>query len=60
MLSLETENNRVTLEASGDGELVVHSHSETGEVSEMIPGSKMSAGLPAVSSTAVTFGKRRS
>jgi DNA polymerase-3 subunit beta len=48
MLSLETENNRVTLEASGDGELVVHSHSETGEVSEMIPGSKMSSGLPAV------------
>lgn len=49
MLSLDgVENNRMTLEVDTNGELTVHSHSQTGDICEVFPGSEVDEGFPSI------------
>ncbi|CAM4052753.1 DNA polymerase III subunit beta [Paenibacillus alkaliterrae] len=49
MLSLDgVENNRITLEVDDKGELTVHSQSQTGDICEVFPGSKVDEGFPTI------------
>ncbi|MGU3473090.1 DNA polymerase III subunit beta [Paenibacillus sp. D51F] len=49
MLSLDgVENNRVTLEVNEESEFTIHSQSQTGEICESFPGSKVDDGFPTV------------